>query len=252
MKQKYDEEVEERLHKAVLCAEEVTRREETQKWEQLLSAAREEWKQERQQLFHDAHQGQMRAIAKQNAVLEEKLRKEFAETCVRLDASHEQQLQKSIRLAWEEADKLRQDAVDEARQQEQAVARKSAEETAQRVTKEKNQAKELAERGKLQAVNDERMQLGEKHKNVMCDMKLELEQQFETRMNQMRSEYEAKLSYLQAIIDEQSAIRTKLELGLAAMKELQSETEIKYETMKTEFSNFIDQVPGFKGEFILK
>lgn len=83
-------------------------------------------------------------------------------------------------------------------------------------------------------------------------MKLELGQQFETQIDQVRSDYEAKLSYLQAIIDEQSAIRAKLELDLAAMKELQNETDRKYETLKIEFSNFIDQVPGFKGEFILK
>ena len=252
LKRKCDEQVEERVHRAVLCAEEVTRREESQRWEQALAAAREEWRQERQQLFHDAHQGQMRAIAKQSAVLEEKLRKEFVETCAQLSDSHEELLQKSIRLAWEEADKIKEDAIQEARKQEQTIARKNAEEHAQTIAKQQRQAKELAERDKKQALDEERVRLNEVHIKAVCDMKIELEQQFAIRMDHMRSDYEAKLNEVQATLEEQIAIKTRLERDLAVMEELRNETERKYEALKTEFSNFIDHVPGFRGEFILK
>lgn len=236
----------------MLCAEEVTRREETQKWEQALAAAREQWKQERKQLFQDAHQDQVRAIATERALLEEKLRKEFADTCVQLKASNEEHLQESIRLAWEEADKIREEATQEARKQEQATAKNNAEDTAHRVAKEKIQAKENAERDQMQALNEERVRLDEKYKKAMSDMKMALEQQFATRLDQVRSDYELKLNELQTTIDEQTAIRTQLERDLAATVELQNETKVKYEALRTEFSNFIDHVPGFRGEFILK
>lgn len=249
---KYDEQAEERLHKAVLCAEEVTRREEAQKWEQVFTAAREEWKQERQQLLHDAHQNQIGAVATENALLEEKLRKEFDETRTRLEESHEERLRMSLRRAWEEADKIRLHAVEEARKEELATARENAEEAARVVAIEKSQEKERAEQDKLKAVKEEKVRLDEIHNKAMFDMKQELQRRFEARFDESKSGYETKLNYLQAVIEEQSAMRTKLELELAATKELLDESLRKYEALKTEFSNFIDNVPGFRGEFILK
>ena len=56
------------------------RREEGEKQEQILAAAEEQWKQERQELFKKAHENQLRAIARQNSILEKRLRDEFANT----------------------------------------------------------------------------------------------------------------------------------------------------------------------------
>lgn len=80
----YEAAAEDSKQKAIRCTEEVVRREEEERRQQTLVAARKEWQLERQELFREAHESQLRAIARQNGILEKKLRQEFTDTVAQM------------------------------------------------------------------------------------------------------------------------------------------------------------------------
>ena len=67
----------------------------------------------------------------------------------------------------------------------------------------------------------------------------------------MCAQYQAKLDELQSRYDDQLAKCQSLEGELQAMADLKAEWEQKHSNVKQEFSDFIDQFPGFRGEFLL-
>ena len=75
---------------------------------------------------------------------------------------------------------------------------------------------------------------------------IHIERQFEGRLSEVCTQYQAKLDELQ------SGYGNQLAKGeLQAMADLKAEWEQKHADVKQEFSDFIDQFPGFRGEFLL-
>lgn len=238
--------------KAIRCTEEVVRREETAERERALAAARDEWKKERQELFKEAHQSQLRAIAKHSAILEEKLRNEFAETLMRAQDENRQHLQAMVEATWREAEELKQKAVAEARKEERALAREEAERVAERVVQEKRAAAELAAKEKAHALEELRRHLGNVQESALQDQCRKLERTFEQKLSEESAQYEVKLAELQKQHEEQVAVCQRLEGELEGMTDLKDEWARKHRDLKAAFSDFIDQFPGFRGEFLLK
>ena len=228
------------------------RREEGEKQEQILAAVEEQWKQERQELFKKAHENQLRAIARQNSILEKRLRDEFANTLTHTQEQHSEQLKKALEKAWEEAEKAKNRAVLEARQEEQTLAKEEAMAVAERVAMERKAAEMQAEKLKKQALVNQRQHMEEVQQKAVEKQQQELERQFEARLSEVCIQYEAKLNDLQHRLDEQLVKCQCLEEELQSMTDLKTEWEQKHANVKQEFSDFIDQFPGFRGEFLLK
>ncbi|CAI7995172.1 hypothetical protein GBAR_LOCUS1643, partial [Geodia barretti] len=138
-------EVEQERQKAIRSTEEVVRREETQRRDRELEEARQQWKRERQQLFVEAHQSQLRAVAKHAASLEKELRREFADRTRKMVAEHEAALEAAVKSAWEEAGRAREAAVEEARLEEKGRAKADAERVMEEVAEERRAGKRRAE-----------------------------------------------------------------------------------------------------------
>ena len=247
----YEQAVEEDKQKAIRCTEEVVRREESVRRECELDKAKAEWKKERQQLFHEAHQSQLRAIARQNALLEQKLRKEFAETMIEMQAQHKEHVEEVTRQTWAEAEVVKQRAIEDTRTEEKELAREEARMVAERVAEEKTREAEQAAMEKAKALDDQNRHLGQLHNEALDEQKRKLELKSETKLGEVTEEYEVKLLELQTRLEEQVEVSQSLERDLAHMTISRNEWEEKYKAMKQEFSNFIDQFPGFRGEFVL-
>ena len=228
------------------------RREESERREQALAASEEMWKQERQELFKKAHENQLRAIARQNSILEKRLRDEFANTLAHTREQHSEQLKKALEEAWEEAEKVKDKSVLEARREEQTLAREEAMAVAERVAMERKAAEILGEKQREQALLNQKLHMEEVQQRAMEKQQQELERQFEERLSEVSIQYEAKMNDLQHRLDEQLVKCQCLEEELQAMTDLKTEWEQKHANMKQEFSDFIDQFPGFRGEFLLK
>ena len=192
----------------------------------------------------------MRAIARQNAILEQNLRKEFAETLIEVQGQHREHVEEVIRQTWEEAELVKQNAIDDTRKEEKEIARQEAKRVAESVAEEKSLEVELAAKEKAQALEEQRIHLGQLHSEALGEQKRQLEAEFDKKLGEVCDNY-AKLSELQSNLEEQIAVNQTLERDLDNMTSLKNEWEEKYMALKQEFSNFIDQFPGFRGEFLL-
>lgn len=193
----------------------------------------------------------MRAIARQNAILEQKLRKEFAETLIEVQGQHREHVEEVVRQTWAEAEIVKQNAVDDTRKEEKEIARQEAKRVAECVAEEKSLEAELAAKEKAQALEEQRIHLGRLHSEALGEQKRQLEAEFDEKLGKVCDNYNAKLSELQSNLDEQIVVNQTLDRDLENMTSLKNEWEEKYMALKQEFSNFIDQFPGFRGEFLL-
>lgn len=227
------------------------RREETSKFEKQLSAANESWK-ERQQLFQEAHHNQLRAVARQGAILEENLRKEFEGTLTKVTQDHCQKLKNQIESSMKEAEVIKLEAVYEARQEEQARASEEALIVAARVADEKKQYLKAAEETRIKFLEKQKEKLDVEHVQALKQQKELIEQDFKSKLSRVSKEYDSRLDEFQERFDKQLALSQQLESDLQAMTNLKNSWESKYKNIREEFSDFIDKLPGFRGEFILR
>lgn len=238
--------------RAIRCTEEVVRREESQKREDELSRAREEWKKEKQQLFQEAHQNQLRAIARRTTLLEERLKREFQENIEVLETEHREHMDRTVHSTWEEAGIVKENAVAETRLEEQHFAKEEARRVANRVAQEKRNDKEQAECDMAQALEEHTKYMQEVCRKNLAQQQKDLEKQHAGKMAVVSGEYEARLTGMEQKWSDEVAENESLLADVQEMTESKDSWEMQHKNLKVEFSDFIDQFPGFKAEFILK
>ncbi len=243
---------EEKRQRTIRSVEEVIRREEEAKADKTLSEAKSDWLQERKTIFQEAHQSQLRAIARQTSILETQLRKEFADTLENLAQEHEETLAREIDRTWTKAEEIKREAIEGGKQAERAIARANAREQAEKFAEMIRENNQRAEKDKQNALSEQMKQLKLEECRALKRQREELEGEFKEKLSGVSEEYHYKLKEVEKELSEQREIVKELEAKLAAMTQLKDSWETKYNDMKTEFSHFIDLVPGFRGEFILK
>ncbi len=251
LRQQYEEGSEDKRQRTIRSVEEVVRREETAKADKKLTEANSEWLKERQALFQEAHQSQLRAIARQSSILETKLREEFAGTLKKLSQKHKETLARDIDNTWTEAEAVKQEAVETARQEEIDIARAEACEEATKVAETMQQHNQQVVEDKQDALSEQMEALKLEECRALERQKEELEGHSKDKLANVCEEYECRLGEVGRELDEQRQRVEELETKLEAMSQLKDSWETKYENIRTEFSDFIDNVPGFRGEFVL-
>ena len=252
LRERHAAEAEADRQRAIRSTEEVVRREEAERREKAVEAAREQWARERQQLFVDAHQTQLRAIAKHCGILEAKLRDEFATKLKKVAAEDEKQLKDKVEITWVEAGAIRDAEVQQAKAEERERAEREAERVRGMVAEEKMAERERALLEKDQALYSQQATLEEERDRALEKQRQELTAEFQGKLTVMKEECDKEYSTLQEKYDSQVAETEKSQQELLAMAEQKREWEQKHAQLKREFSDFIDKVPGFKAEFVLK
>ncbi len=243
------EEADESKQKAIRNTEEYVRREEAERREYELTKVNEEWKIEKKKIFLEAHQSQLKAIARETTIVEEKLREEFREKITLIEDKNKDHLMRMIESVEEEAEKTKNQMVLEARCDEQHQAQETARKVEEKVAQEKKEDRMKAEIEKAKAVEDLTQ-----HMDALCEEALErqrrsMEDCFAAKMKELSDTHESRLGELKR---ELMGEIDELKCALNDMTISRSTTEQKYQDLKVEFSDFIDQVPGFKGDFLLK
>ena len=252
LRERREAEAEDSKQRAIRCTEEVVRREEEEKRERALEAAKEEWARERQQLFVEAHQSQLRAIARQSAILEERLRKEFADKLKEVAEEKRRHLVETVERTWSEADGIREVAVQAAREEERESAADEARRVREIVEEEKRAARERALQELSQALASQQTKMVEEKERALEEQRSSLSTEFEARLSRVRTECDAKYRALQEEHDSQLTAGRRLEEELQRVTDEKEEWEERHAQLRAEFSDFIDKVPGFRGEFLLK
>ena len=80
----------------------------------------------------------------------------------------------------------------------------------------------------------------------------ELQEMHQSEIDKIKQHYDLSLSKMSTKLHEEQSSNHQLTRDLQEMTKQKEEWEKKYHSLKVEFSHFIDQFPGFRGEFILK
>lgn len=227
------------------------RREERDRHEASLAAAREDWRRERNQLLQDAEKEKQDAILREKEVLEMTLRDEFSQTLDGVMKDHEQHVQETVRLTWAEADQVKEEAMMKAREEERHIAACEADRVAQQVMLEKKAAAREAEERQQQALKEQDGQLRRWHRQEQEKLKKTMETTFADKLSSTNLEHQKQITSLHQVLDEERTKCQQLHEELREMTKKRDAWEQKYQDLRSEFSNFIDQFPGFKAEFIL-
>ena len=247
-----EEEAEDSKQRAIRSTKEVVEREQTQIWEDELSRAREAWKSEKQQLFQEAHQNQLRAIARQTNILEDRLRQEFQERLTRIEQEHEEYVELTVKDTWEKARVIREKAVADARHEEQQYAAKEAMRVAERVAWEKKEERDQAEEEKVRALEEHTQYMEELQRKALGQQQRESDQHYAAKIKDLTDKYESMLAQLRQQLSEETFDNQQLTTDLQEMTKSRDDWELQYRNLKIEFADFINQFPGFRAEFILK
>ncbi|XP_065902165.1 uncharacterized protein C6orf163-like [Dysidea avara] len=252
VEKKCKEIVEEERQKTIRSTEEVIRREEESKRLEALSKAADEAQRQKELLLEEATKERLLAIVEANAVLTAELKQQEELNIKLVRGAEDKRLQQALKDASIEASKRQDEAVALARAEEQESARKEAERVAQITEDRRIEASLQAEEEQRKALENQEQQLSEKHVAEMKAKEQELQQTHANEMDKLKQDYDTLLSQLNSKLQEEQGINSRLTADLQQMTLEKEDWEKKYQNLKVEFSHFIDQFPGFRGEFILK
>lgn len=247
-----EEAAEDARQRAIRCTKEVIEREESQRREEELARLREEWKVEKQQLFLEAHQNQLRAIARHTIILENKLKEEFQEKLAQIKRENIEHLERTVNSLWEEAEAKQNVEVAFARGEERQLAEEESRLMANMVAEEENDQYQKAEEEKARALEENTKLMEGICQQALVEQHRDLDEQHRAQSQEMSEEYESRLAELNQQLSEEAATNERLMTDLREMRESRDDWELQYRNLKMEFTDFIDQFPGFSAEFILK
>lgn len=247
-----EEAAEDARQRAIRCTKEVVEREGSQRREEELNRLGEEWRMEKQKLFLEAHQNQLRAIARQTAILENKLGEKFQEKLAQIRQENLEHLERTVKNLWEEAEAKQNLEVALARDEERQLAKDEARLMASMVAEENEDQYQHAEEEKARALEENTELMEGLCQQALAEQQRDLDEQHRAQSQEMSDGYESKLAKLNKQLSEETAANERLMTDLREVGESRDDWESQHRNLKMEFTDFIDQFPGFSAEFILK
>jgi len=219
---------------------------------QALNKAADEAQRQKELLLEEATKERLLAIVEANAVLTAELKQQEELHIKLVREAEDKRLQQALKDASIEATKRQEEAVALARAEEQEIARKEAERVARITEERKIEASLQAEEEQRKALENQEQQLSEKYAAEMKAKEQEMQQTHADKTSKLRQEYDTLLSQMNSKLQKEQDINGHLTADLQQMTLEKEDWENKYQNLKVEFSHFIDQFPGFRGEFVLK
>ena len=219
---------------------------------QALAKAASEAMREKEVLLEEARKERLIAIAEANATLTTELKRKEELNIKSVREVEEKRLQKALKDAANVAAQRQNEAVAKARREEQELARKEAERIAQITEERRLEATLQAEEEQRKALENQKSLLNQKHAAAMEAKQTELQEMHSNEIHKLKQHYDLLLSQMSAKLQEEQGSNHQLTADLQEMTAQKEEWEEKYHSIKLEFSHFIDQFPGFRGEFVLK
>lgn len=164
---------------------------------------------------------------------------------------HEDEKCKAVRKAWEDAEIIKNRIVEETRLEEREIAAEIAKEVAQYVNQEKIEAENRAEQIKLKALEDQKEQMEILQTTQILLLEQELQSLYENKLTETCEQYDLELVASQQLLDEKCKELQHVQDELEEMTNDRDNWKLKYDNLKIEFSDFIEQFPGFSADFLL-
>ena len=244
--------IENEKRRAVKATEEVVKREEGAKHREILESERQKFAEEKQQLLVECQLKKEKAISNALEDLREELKlveeQNVAVAREEEKARFEVVLEEAKRL-WKNEEEL---AVQLAKEEERETARLVAEEQTTVVELLRKEDSLKAENEKLQALKELKDNLMSLHSEEVSRVIAEERQKASLELREQQSQHEEEVTKLNGTIwlgeKESKELRAALEEEVQAKQKLQED----YDNLKKEFADFVNLVPGFRDEFVIK
>ena len=244
--------IENEKRRAVKATEEVVKREEEDKYRKHLEKEREKFEQEKQQLLHDCKVEQDKALAKaiEELTIELKRIEEQRISEVREEdrANFDLELEEVRRLC--ENDK--EVAVQLAREEEREIARVQAEEQEVIVASLREQDSAKAETDKQLALKELEEKLRGLHGEEVSRVISEEREKAAAQLRDHQDQHTEMVTKLNGTIWLSEKANKELQATLEEEREARNQLQEDYDNLKKEFADFVNHVPGFRDEFIIK
>lgn len=108
------------------------------------------------------------------------------------------------------------------------------------------------ENAKQKALNDQKELLDMENQTKQLLLEQELQLTYEQKLGEVCENYESELQLSQQLLDEENSKLKTIQEQLNRIQYERDEWKLKYNRLKTEFSDFIAQFPGFNADFLLQ
>lgn len=252
IRQHYEDFAEHNKQRAIRSTEEVVRREERTKRDEELAKVTEEWEQERDCLARRAAEDKNRAVETAKESHEKKLRTDFEIFLATVRQQHNENTRQKVEETWKQAEKMREAAVSKAREEERLEAERKARIVADTTRQQREELIARMEEEKLQALEQQKQQLECKHQQETEALISELQQKFDKKLSNVCEQYDSEVLATQLLLNEKCLENAQLKEELKDMTGQRDDWISRHQELRQEYSTFIDQFPGFRGEFLLK
>ena len=120
------------------------------------------------------------------------------------------------------------------------------------VAEERRAGKRRAELEKARELEVQFVQLREEREKALEEQRRELTEEMDRRLAVAGKECEEKCSILREQCEAEAAATRGVQEELVKMTELKTDWEERYTRLRAEFTDFIDKIPGFNAEYLLK
>lgn len=164
----------------------------------------------------------------------------------------QQRLDAAIGDTWERAFEEQMRAVEAARLEERAAAIRQTERIGKEHEQEMEEARRVAEQSRQDAIEKLRADLMEEQNKAVASAVHETDRKAAGALKNVQRSHEARVSELRLQLEGLLQELEKTRLAVSRSESMRKDAEIKLAEMTAEFSHFIDQVPGYSAEYLLK
>ena len=238
--------------RALLATEEIVRREEQLICQSKLQNSQKEWLIEKDKILEERKKHEIQEVAKQTEILREKLTMEFEAAKIKMEVLNQENIKERLEKARISAEKDRKQAVSEAREEEKKIAETLSIEMQMQFEEEKKQELQEQHEKTQNLLHEQAQRMNnqcKKEKNLLVQ---KLNKEHSENMCALKRDHESELQASQQVYYDLVLENKKIMEDLRETIDDRDYWKKKYEDLKLEFSDFVDQFPGFKGEFLIK
>jgi hypothetical protein len=195
--------------------------------------------------------------------LEEAVKKEGArvETLIRAEGDSrveeerkagQQRLERAVRAAEERAREEERQAVQKARSEEKAAAAEEAARVAKDHERQMEEAIRLADQTLQDALEKQRRELLEESRKAVQSAVGEADKKAAETLKTVQRNHEVRVSELRLQLEGLMQELEKTRQAVSCSESMRKDAEIKLAQMTAEFSHFINQMPGYSADYLLK
>ena len=235
-----------------MATEELVRREEQLAYEERLHQAKNEWFKEREIILEDRKTHELQEIAKEKNLLTETLLLQFEKNKHEIEDVNQKRLDGILEETWKKAQEIRDESEKKAREEEKKIAAEIVAETFQQVILEREQERLKQQELLKLTLLEQKETLIDQCSKEKEKLEKQLNKEHDNIVKEILANHENETIASQQVYYDLVLENNDIKEQLRIMMNERDYWKKHYEDTKEEFSDFIDHIPGFKGDFLIK